>query len=306
MGWTENDCVISSSVEVVLLKLWVAVKLAETLTLAEANNPPAFDSASMLRVSSNVWVSVWVVPRLVVRVCVVSLPPAEAGSRPLPLGPYPSASGTGGGRLGVREAFPSQPISEATSATPTRWGRYIGQYRETYLVLEDPEGLVLIDQHVAHERVLFERLLETASKPAVQGLLLPEIVELPPALAVLAVETAAALESLGLELEPASGTTVRVLGVPAALPAGRAAETVRQLLSDLAGRETPGESLRERAAASLACQAAVKKNRPLSRAEAEHLLAELAEVRDPHRCPHGRPIVLRLSHPEIERLVGRR
>ena len=237
---------------------------------------------------------------------VVSLPPAEPGSRPLPLGSYPPASGTAGWRPGVREALPSRPISEATSPTPTRWGRYIGQYRETYLVLEDGEGLVLIDQHVAHERVLFERLLGAGSTPTVQRLLLPEIVELPPALAVLAGEAAGELEGLGLELEPASGTTVRVLGVPAPLPAARAAEMVRQLLSDLAGRETPGASLAERAAASLACQAAVKKNRPLSRAEAEHLLAELAEVRDPHRCPHGRPIVLRLPHPEIERRVGRR
>lgn len=237
---------------------------------------------------------------------VVSVPPAEPGSRPLPLGSYPAAPGTSGWRPGVREALPSQPISDATSPPPTRWGRYIGQYRETYLILEDSEGLVLIDQHVAHERVLFERLLGAGSTPTVQRLLLPEIVELPPALAVLAGEAAAELEGLGLELEAASGTAVRVLGVPAPLPAARAAEMVRQLLSDLAARETPGASLAERASASLACQAAVKKNRPLSRAEAEHLLAELAEVRDPHRCPHGRAIVLRLPHPEIERRVGRR
>ena len=238
---------------------------------------------------------------------VVSLPPAEPGSRRLPLGgSYPTASGAAGARPGVREELPSQSISETARPALTRWGRYIGQYRDTYLVLEDAEGLVLIDQHVAHERVLFERLLGTGSKPAVQGLLLPEIVELPPAQAVLAAEAAGDLDTLGLELEPASGTTVRVLGVPAALPAKRAAEIVRQLLSDLAGGETPGESLRERAAASLACQTAIKKNRALSRAEAEHLLAELAEVRDPHRCPHGRPIVLRLPHPEIERRIGRR
>jgi len=237
---------------------------------------------------------------------VITLPPADPIGRPLPLGAYPSAPATGGQRPGVREAVPSQQVPEQVRAATTRWGHYIGQYRDTYLVLEDAEGLVLIDQHVAHERVLFERLLETGPRVPVQRLLIPEVVELPPPLAVLAGEAAGELESLGLELEPASGTTVRVLGVPAPLPATRAAEMVRQLLTDLADRQTPGESLLERAAASLACQAAIKKHRPLSRAEAEHLLEQLAEVRDPHRCPHGRPIVLSLPHPEIERRIGRR
>jgi DNA mismatch repair protein MutL len=237
---------------------------------------------------------------------VVSVAPGTPESRRLPLVPYPSTPSTGAALPGVRESSTPEAIREATQPALNKWGRYIGQYRETYLVLEGPEGLVLIDQHVAHERVLFERLLGTGSKPPVQGLLLPEIVELPPALAVLAGETAGVLESLGLEIEPASGTTVRVVGVPAALPAGRAAEMVRQLLSDLAGGETPGESLRERAAASLACQSAIKKNRSLSRAEAEHLIVELGQVREPHRCPHGRPIVLTLPHPEIERRIGRR
>jgi DNA mismatch repair protein MutL len=239
---------------------------------------------------------------------VVSVPSAAPGSRPLPWGstPYTPPSFAVPPPPRVGEGAPAAGGRDASTPSTTRWGRYIGQYRETYLVLEDDEGLVLIDQHVAHERVLFERLLATGGSPAVQRLLLPEIVELPPALAALAGEAAGELESLGLELEAASGASMRVLGVPAPLPATRASALVGQLFADLAGRETPGESLRERAAASLACQAAIKKNRPLSRVEAEHLLAELAEVQDPHRCPHGRPIVLRLPHPEIERRIGRR
>ncbi len=239
---------------------------------------------------------------------IVSVPPQSAGSRPLPLGhaPYtpPSFVETLPPRVGESPA--AQEQAEAAGSTLTRWGRYIGQYRETYLVLEEDEGLVLIDQHVAHERVLFERLLAGGTAPAVQRLLLPEIVELSPALASLADEAAPDLESLGLELEAASGATVRVLGVPAPLPATRAGALVERLLSDLASDATPGTTLRERAAASLACQAAIKKNRRLARAEAEHLLAELAGVHDPHRCPHGRPIVLRLPHAEIERRIGRR
>ncbi|HLE60914.1 MAG TPA: DNA mismatch repair endonuclease MutL, partial [Thermoanaerobaculaceae bacterium] len=117
---------------------------------------------------------------------VVVLPPADPGGRSLPLGAYPPAAATGGERPGVREALPSQPTSGPGRPAFTRWGRYIGQYRDTYLVLEDDAGLVLIDQHVAHERVLFERLLGTGSPTPVQRLLLPEIAELPPALAVLA------------------------------------------------------------------------------------------------------------------------
>jgi DNA mismatch repair protein MutL len=236
---------------------------------------------------------------------VVSLPPTGTGAGRLPLGQYPAAPGDAAG-VGVREGI--RPGAEPAEPEPaiTQWGRYIGQYRDTYLVTEDAQGLVLIDQHVAHERVLFERLLGAGSRGPVQRLLLPETLELTPALAVLAAESAAELEELGLEIEPASGAAVRILGVPAALPVGRAAEMVRQLLSDLAGSETPGATLRERAAASLACHAAIKKNRPLSRPEAEHLLAELGQVRDPHRCPHGRPIVLTLPHPEIERRIGRR
>ena len=93
---------------------------------------------------------------------------------------------------------------------------------------------------------------------------------------------------------------------PAPLPAARAAAMLRQLLTDLDEGAAPGGSLRERAAASLACQAAIKKNWPLSAAEVQALLADLGRVHDPHRCPHGRPVVLRMPHDEIERRIGRR
>ena len=237
---------------------------------------------------------------------VVSVPASPSAPNALPFGRTYPPSGPFGDRPGVREPFSPRAEGVEPAATLSPWGRYLGQYRETYLVSEDDQGLVLIDQHVAHERVLFERLLAASADHAVQRLLLPEIVELSPALAVLAGEAASELERLGLEIEPASGSSVRVLGVPASLPATRAATMVQQLLSDLAGGAGPSQSVRERAAASLSCQAAIKKNRPLSRVEAERLLADLAQVNDPHRCPHGRPIVLRLPHDEIERRIGRR
>jgi DNA mismatch repair protein MutL len=97
-----------------------------------------------------------------------------------------------------------------------------------------------------------------------------------------------------------------VLGVPAPLPVSAAGALVERVLRDIAKGGEPGVELRERAAASLACQSAIKKNRPLSRAEAEQLLRDLSATRERHRCPHGRPIALRLEHEEIERRIGRR
>ena len=236
---------------------------------------------------------------------IVSVPPATSGVPSLPLGPHRGQPGERFEPPRVHEPAPPTP-GAAAPATTTPWGRYLGQYRGTYLVLEDGDGLVLVDQHVAHERVLFEALLASGGTPPVQRLLLPEVVELPPALAALALEAAGELEAIGLELEQASGASVRVLGVPAPLPASRAGAMLRQLLADLAESATTGQGLRERAAASLACQAAIKKNWTLSALEGQALLAELARVNDPHRCPHGRPIVLRLPHEEIERRIGRR
>jgi DNA mismatch repair protein MutL len=199
------------------------------------------------------------------------------------------------------------PTSAAIGAgTVTSWGRLIGQFRETYLVVEDADGLLLVDQHVAHERVLYERLLASDTRPPVQRMLLPELLELPPQQVVLAEESRDAMSEVGVEVEVASGGTLRVLGIPAPLPADRAAELVSRLLRDLADAADPRASLRERMAASLACQAAIKKNRPLGALEATRLLADLATVRDPHRCPHGRPIMLRLGFEEIERRIGRR
>jgi DNA mismatch repair protein MutL len=94
--------------------------------------------------------------------------------------------------------------------------------------------------------------------------------------------------------------------LPAGLPVARAGALVTDLLADLAGAVAPGATVRERSAASLACRAAIKKHTALSQAEVDALLADLAGCREPHRCPHGRPIVVRLHHAEIERRIGRR
>ncbi len=201
----------------------------------------------------------------------------------------------------VAEAAPAPPAP--TGVTP--WGRLVGQYRGTYLVVEDADGLLLIDQHVAHERVLYEELLDRDAAVALQPLLIPLVVDLRPEHAALAMELQDELRSLGLELEPLSGTAVRIVAAPPGFSPSALERSLPVLLADLDSGIAPGETLRQRAAASLACHAAVKKNDPLTPAEAEHLLARLARAQDPHRCPHGRPIALRLPHVEIERRIGR-
>lgn len=239
-------------------------------------------------------------PAPVRRLVTLGEPGPSQASLPLPrrhLEPAPS--------LHVADAAPAWPTSAVPASSPPL-GRYLGQYRDTYLLVEDDDGLVLVDQHVAHERVLYEELLAAEGPPAVQRLLLPEIVDLPPALAALAEESASELARLGLEVEAISGRSLRVLAVPASLPAAAVGPLVQALLADLADPANANRPLRERAAASLACHAAIKKNRPLPRPEAEHLLARLAALDDPHRCPHGRPIMLRLPLAEIERRLGRR
>lgn len=197
------------------------------------------------------------------------------------------------------------PASQPPPATITPLGRLVGQYRGTYLVLEDADGLLLVDQHVAHERILFEEFLARDESVALQPLLIPVVIELRAEHAALAAELAPELTSLGLELESLSGTTVRVVAAPAGFTPALLERALPALLQDLESGAAPGDTIRQRAAAALACRAAIKKNVPLARSEAENLLARLARAADPHRCPHGRPIVLRLPHAEIERRIGR-
>ncbi|MGC8916900.1 MAG: DNA mismatch repair endonuclease MutL [Thermoanaerobaculum sp.] len=225
----------------------------------------------------------------------------------LPSAPTPSHQQSLAFRVSEASAKPDLSGPAAPLAAPTTpWGRYLGQYRNTYLLVEDAEGLKLVDQHVAHERVLFEALLGHLGPQGRQPLLIPEVIQVSPALYALASEHVTELARLGVELEPLSGNSLRVTALPQAVPATRAQELVFGLLEDLLQDSLPGRSVQEKTAASLACRAAIKKNTPLAPLQAERLLADLARCRDPHRCPHGRPIVLTVPHDEIERRIGRR
>jgi DNA mismatch repair protein MutL len=200
-------------------------------------------------------------------------------------------------------ALPMDGIDEPMDLSQLGTLKPLGQIRDSFILAINPQGLWIIDQHVAHERVLFEKILASrAARPVEsQRLLMPLIVELRPAQQAIFAEIAEELRQNGFEAEPFG---VRTLAVQAA-PAGIRAEEVAGLLSELLeqfegeSRALTMEKIRRRIAASIACHAAIKVNMPLEAAKMEWLLAELAKTRFPMSCPHGRPVVLRYSVKEI-------
>jgi DNA mismatch repair protein MutL len=186
----------------------------------------------------------------------------------------------------------------------------LAQYRESYILAADAEGLVVVDQHVAHERVLYEKLLRQTRNARVsrQALLFPVTVEVGPAPFAHLVERSDALLAMGFIVEPFGRTSLLVREVPSLL--GKT--DVAVLLQDLAGQmgeAGPSESFdrfQDRIAAATACHAAVKVNHPLTLEKMTFLLEELSSTDSPMTCPHGRPILLRLDHRALERSFHRR
>ena len=168
---------------------------------------------------------------------------------------------------------------------------------------------MVIDQHVAHERVLYEQVLTQVEAHTVeaQHLLVPETIELSAGEAAIIEEHSDLLESLGFVIEPFGGKTWALRTAPAILGSRKLSETVRSLITSLeqgAGPEALKDA-RQDMAASIACHAAVRANHPLTREEMVHLLADLERCESPTRCPHGRPILVRVDHDELERRLKR-
>jgi DNA mismatch repair protein MutL len=165
--------------------------------------------------------------------------------------------------------------------------------------------LLLIDQHVAHERILFDkyRRLEASRAAESQNLLVPETFDLTPAQAAAFDEVSAELERLGFGLMRLSGRTVAVRAVPADLPASEARNLLAEILDtvDAEKRGRARATLRDEVAASLACRAAIKINMPLTVEKMRWLIDRLLLTSSPTTCPHGCPIILRLTKRDIER-----
>ena len=263
-------------------------------------------------------------PELVLSGAVVRLGIESPGALPLGFGTAGSASPAVApvAGLGVDDATLARAIE---SATPAAWadprvqataGREtiqtlirpmtpLGQFRNTFIIAADDDGLAIIDQHVAHERILFEQISERLTNRALesQRLLAPVVLELSPGEHQTLMSHRTALERFGFELEDFGGTSLRVLAAPALLDWHWCEGALRSVATDLDGL-APGAGVTDalrRMAATMACHAAVKANDPLTREKMQYLLDELRRTSHSSVCPHGRPVVLRLTRREIER-----
>lgn len=189
----------------------------------------------------------------------------------------------------------------------------LGQLRDSFIVAVDEDGLWIIDQHVAHERVLFERILASRDVESVQRqrLLMPLLVELQPWQMAVFAEIADELEKNGFEGEPFGPRTLAVKAAPVGLEGAELERMLMEVIESVGGSGPNGDrsqdlgTLRGKIAASIACHSAIKVNTPLESQKMDWLLKELSKTRFPTSCPHGRPIALRYSWKEIQRAFQR-
>lgn len=214
-------------------------------------------------------------------------------------------------RSSVAEDQPHYVSAALESAQPVTFSnlKYIGQFAKTYLVFEGDTGLVLMDQHAAHERIMLEKLKKTMeSHSGSQSLLLPEVVHLTPGEYGLFEKAMDCIREIGLDVEAFGHDTVVVRSVPAILTS----LSVKDMIADIAqqlSEQNPSPSIEDRKnkiLTSLACRAAVKANHVLSQEEVRALCRELEETPFPLTCPHGRPVMVSFSFTEIERLFKRK
>ena len=205
------------------------------------------------------------------------------------------------------------PIPQEPQPAPTLESlgtlRPLGQIRNSFILAVNEDGLWIIDQHVAHERVLFERVLRQRSAQQVesQRLLMPLVIELTPAQQAVFSDIAEELARNGFEAEPFGARCVAVKIAPAGVDAAQIEHMLNEIFEQLT-REDQAinlEAVRTRIAASIACHAAIKVNMPLEQNKMEWLLAELAKTEHPMSCPHGRPVVLRYSMQDIQKAFKR-
>jgi DNA mismatch repair protein MutL len=228
----------------------------------------------------------------------------ESGAVPSYIPPGTGAPAPAFAPGGATEGGPGTALGTLHSALSTVLIP-LGQFRDTFIIAVDHEGVAIVDQHVAHERVLYERTLErlTTGRLESQRLLTPILVQMSATARQALVTRAADLDRLGFEVEEFGGDVLKVSALPAMLGVEEAAATLRTLGEDLDGfdRGSPAEAAIKLMAATIACHAAVKANYPLTYEKMAHILSELAATSYSTICPHGRPVMLRLTRREIER-----
>src|SRR5215469_14077241 len=200
-------------------------------------------------------------------------------------------------------------VTEESSLASLVSLKVLGQIRNSFILAANEDSLWIVDQHVAHERVLFERILKLRSIERVesQRLLMPLLIELTPAQQAVFAEISSELQLNGFEVEPFGTRTLAVKVAPAGLEASQVEQLLEELLDQLSHEEQRInlETVRTQIAASIACHAAIKVNMPLEETKMDWLLAELAKTDCPMTCPHGRPVVLRYSLKDIQRAFKR-
>jgi len=213
------------------------------------------------------------------------------------------------GHATARDSNATDPGGEAETLNALATLKPLGQLRDSFILAANDEGLWIIDQHVAHERVLFEKILRAREVEQVQRqrLLMPVLVDLLPAQMVSFAAIAHELDLNGFEAEPFGPRTLAIKAAPVGLE-GRELERMLEEVLAVPDREQQtenAETRRRRIAASIACHAAIKVNMPLEPQKIDWLLTELAKTEHPTSCPHGRPIALRYSHKDIQRAFQR-
>ncbi len=201
---------------------------------------------------------------------------------------------------------PPSPLIAAEQRLPIM--RVIGQVGAAYIIAEGPDGLYLIDQHAAHERILYEQLLAQWRQRHVlsQGLVAPATIYLPPSQAALVEEQAALLTGLGFDIEPFGPGAFQVRAVPALLGRTDPTAALMAVVSDLENEAAPlGAQLEAQVLKRVCKSAAVKAGQTLSREEMEALIAQLETCETPHTCPHGRPTLIHISAAQLARQFGR-
>ena len=189
---------------------------------------------------------------------------------------------------------------------PGRFGRVLGQVQDTFIVATTDDEVFFLDQHVVHERVLFERLESdlAVGAPPSQALLFPETVDLPPAARALLERWRPTLERLGFAFDSRPDGALVVSAVPALLKGDEPRRLLEAAVDELGGPKAEAPAM-ERALAFVACRGAIKANTPLAREEMERLVTDLGRTRTPYFCPHGRPILSRVSMHDIRRELKR-
>lgn len=242
--------------------------------------------------------------------------PAAPAQRQVPgMTGHPVAAARGAGETRLRDLpgiYTAEDSRGEAGAAPARAGlslrdvRVVGQVFDSYVVAESRDGLVLVDQHAAHERVCYEGLLEARGRHATQPLLSPQVLEIAPRDFEGALEALDALSQLGFDVAPFGNNTLLIRGVPAGLDSGACSDMVMAALGAASSAPRGSNPVEVAAAALAACHSAVRAGRRLSPAEMTALVTDLGATRRPLQCPHGRPTAVEIRVEEIEKRFGRR